>query len=164
MNEDNMFVYAAAYSSETDAEADLEAFEKISSSGVVGAYDTAIVTKKPNGKVSVEKHGTAAKRGGVIGAIAGAVVGFLFPPSILVGTIVGGAVGAVSGKLWGGMSRSLLKDLGETLDAGQSGLVIVGESKLDEYIEKSLKRSIRRVRHEFNTDLKELEKALSSTS
>lgn len=162
MNEDNMFVYAAAYQSEADAHADLEAFKQLASKGMVGDYDTAIVLKKPNGKVSVEKHGTPTKKGTVLGAVTGAVVGFLFPPSILMGALVGGAAGAISGKLWGGMSRSQLKDLGEILDEGQSGLIIIGESKLDEYVEKSLKRALRKVRHELNADMKELEKSVAA--
>lgn len=162
MSDETMFVYAAAYERKDDARADLEAFEKLASKGMVGAYDAALVTKKTNGKVSVAKHGTSAKRTGVFGAIAGGVIGLLFPPSILMGAAVGAATGAVSGKLWGGMSRASLKELGETLDAGESGLVIVGESKLADYVEKSLTSALRRVRRELNADLKDLEKALAS--
>ncbi len=164
MSDQIMFVHAAVYPSKADARADLDEFENLTSAGVVGARDTAIVTKKPNGKVSVRKHGTPAKRAGVIGAIVGAVVGFLFPLPVLVGTLVGGAAGAISGKLWGGVSRSNLEELGETLDAGESALVIVGDSRLDEYIEKSLERALRRIRREFKADLKELEEALAATS
>ncbi|MFO7684451.1 MAG: hypothetical protein R6V60_00025 [Desulfobacterales bacterium] len=64
-------------------------------------YGTAILKKNAEGKVRVEKHGTQAKSGGWKEAIAGGVVGLLFPPSILVGALAGGAAGVVAGKLWG---------------------------------------------------------------
>ena len=46
-----------------------------------------------------------------------------------------------SGHLWHGMSRGDMKDLGETLDEGQAALVIVGKSKLEETLDRELKRA-----------------------
>jgi uncharacterized membrane protein len=55
----------------------------------------------------------------------------LFPPAIIGTAIVGGAVGVVSGHLWRGLSRSDLKEFGETIDAGEVALVVAGENKLE---------------------------------
>jgi uncharacterized membrane protein len=130
--------------------------------GLVGKYDTAILTKTPEGKVKVEKHGTQAKSGGWKGAVAGGIVGLLFPPSILAGALTGAAAGGLAGKLWGGMSRDDLKALGEVLDEGATGLVIVGESTLHEYIDKALKRAQKKVRKVAKTRLDELERELDA--
>ena len=46
----------------------------------------------------------------------GAVLGLLFPPSIIVGGVVGGVAGGLTGHLWRGLSRADVKELGETLD------------------------------------------------
>ena len=162
MSSNDLFIYAACYDSEEMAREDLEAFQEAASVGAVGRYDTAILTKTAEGKVKVEKHGTQAKSGGWKGAVAGGIVGLLFPPSILAGALTGAAAGGIAGKLWGGMSRSDLRDLGEVLDYGQNGLVIVGESTLDEFVEKTLKRATKRARKIAKADLKELERELDA--
>ena len=162
MSSNDLFIYAVCYDSEEMAREDLETFQDIASVGVVGKYDTAILQKTAEGRVKVEKHGTEAKSGAWKGAIAGGIVGLLFPPTILAGALTGAAAGGIAGKLWGGMSRSDLKDLGEVLDYGQTGLVIIGESTLDEFVEKALKRAAKRARKVTKADLKELERELDA--
>jgi len=49
----------------------------------------------------------------------------------------GAAVGGVGGHLWRGMSRSGVKEFGELIDSGQAALVIVGESKIEQAIDKA---------------------------
>jgi len=154
------FVYAATYDNLEDAKHDRNTFIELALVGVVGRYDTAILTKDRKGKVHIKKHGSPAKSGAWRGALAGSVISLLFPPSILVGGLVGGAAGAASGKLWGGLSRSDLKELGELMDDGESGLVIFGESKLDEFVEKALKRAKKKISKAIKQENKELEQYL----
>ena len=160
MNPNDLFIYAARYDSEGEARGDLEEFQEIASVGLVGKFDTAILTKTAEGKVKIEKHGTQAKSGGWKGAVAGGIVGLLFPPSILAGALAGAAAGSVAGKLWGGMSRNDLNALGEVLDDGEIGLVIVGESTVDEFVEKALKRATKRIRKVAKADLADLDREL----
>jgi uncharacterized membrane protein len=161
MGNNDLFVYAAAYDLEADARADLEAFQELASGDVVGKYDTAVITKSGDGKVHVEKQGTAAKSGAWKGAVAGGIVGLLFPPSILVGSLVGGAAGGLGGKLWGGMSRTNLKELGEALDENETGLMIVGESTIDKFVGKALKKARKRIRKELKASLDVIEKEMA---
>jgi uncharacterized membrane protein len=161
---DTYFSYAATYDSIDDAKYDRNTFVELASTGVVGRYDTAILTKDAKGKVHIKKHGTPPKSGAWRGVLAGSVISLLFPPSILAGGLIGGVAGAAAGKLWGGMSRHDLKDLGELMDEGDSGLIIFGESKLDEFVEKALKRAkkkiaktIKEMDKEFEQYLQELE-------
>jgi uncharacterized membrane protein len=160
MNPNDLFVYAARYDNEDEARGDLEEFQEIASVGLVGKFDTAILTKTAEGKVKIEKHGTQAKSGGWKGAVAGGIVGLLFPPSILAGALAGAAAGSVAGKLWGGMSRNDLNALGEVLDDGETGLVIVGESTVDEFVEKALKRATKRIRKVAKANLADLDREL----
>ncbi|MEM1280759.1 MAG: DUF1269 domain-containing protein [Cyanobacteria bacterium P01_H01_bin.152] len=155
------FAYIAVYDNAEHAKGDLDAFREIAAAGVVGRYDTALLTKDDDGKVHIKKRGTPPKSGAWRGALAGTIISLLFPPSIIAGGILGGAAGALVGKLWGGMSRQDLKELGELLDESATGLVIFGESKLDEFIEKALKRATKQIAKEIRAMDKEFEKYLT---
>ena len=84
----------------------------------------------------------------------------MFPPSIIVGAAVGAAVGGVSGHLWRGMSRSDVKELGEIIDDGQAALVIVGESKIAQAIDKAALKADKHVAKEINAESKDIDKAV----
>ena len=58
------------------------------------------------------------------------------------------------------MSRSDLKDLGELLDAGEWGLVIVGHSMIGDSMSSHLKRALRAADKRVAVDARELEKLL----
>ncbi len=86
----------------------------------------------------------------MLGAGAGLATGLviaLFPFAALGGGLLvaatgGGAVlGALAGHAAAGMSRSDLKELGEHLDAGQAGLVVVGVSDMGAKIERAMKKA-----------------------
>jgi hypothetical protein len=55
------FAYAAVYDSSEDAKGDLDAFRDIASTGAVGRYDTALLTKDEDGKVHIKKRGRHLK-------------------------------------------------------------------------------------------------------
>lgn len=136
-DEDGVFLYIGTYPSEAAARADYDIVKGLHSSGVVGTYDAAVITKSDDGKVHVNKDEMATRHGGWGGAVAGAVVGLLFPPAIIGTAVVGGAIGAASGHLWRGVSRSEVKELGDLIDAGQAALLVVGASTVEEAIEKA---------------------------
>jgi uncharacterized membrane protein len=164
MSEEPVFVYVAAYDDEADARADYEVLKELHAGGVIGTYDAALITKNDEGKVHVHKREKPTQRGAWTGVGVGALVGILFPPSILGSAIVAGAAGGVMGHLWHGMSRGDMKDLGEALDEGDAALVIVGRSKLEETLDRELRRANRRLEKQIKADSKELEKELAATS
>ena len=96
-----------------------------------------MVTKDENGKVHVNKDETSTRHGAWGGAAVGAMVGILFPPSLIGSAVVGATVGGVGGHLWKGMSRADVKEFGELIDAGEAALVIVGESTLESALDKA---------------------------
>jgi Protein of unknown function (DUF1269) len=84
--------------------------------------------------------------GAGVGLATGLVVA-LFPfaaigGGLLAATTGGGAVlGAVAGHAAAGMSRHDLKELGEELDAGQAGLVVVAVSDMGAKIEQAMNKA-----------------------
>jgi uncharacterized membrane protein len=164
MAEEPVFLYVAAYDSEEDARADYDVLLALHAEGVVGTYDAAVITKDHEGKVHVHKHEKPTQHGAWTGIGVGAVIGILFPPSIIASAVAGGAAGGVIGHIWRGLSRGDMKDLGETLDAGEAALVIVGKSKLEEVLERELKRANKQIEKQVNADAKQFERELQAAS
>lgn len=154
------FIYVAAYADEMAARADYQAVKDLHASGLVGSYDAAVVTKDSKGKVHENKDETATRHGAWWGIAAGAALGAIFPPSILAGAAAGGLIGGVSGHLAKGMSRSRVKELGDFIEPGQAGLVVVGEGKVEEAIEQAVTRAEKATAEELGVDPKDLDRTM----
>jgi len=163
MSKDNpVFVYGAVYADRDDADADYDALLELHSADLVGSYDFALVYKDDEGKVHVTKHEKPTQHGAWTGAAVGALVGIVFPPAILGSALVGAAAGGGIGHAMGGMSRSDAKELGDYLDAGQAALVVIGESRLQEQLDKALTHAEKSQEKEIDADGKELAKELNA--
>ena len=66
------------------------------------------------------------------------------------------------GHLWRGMSRGDLKDLGEALDEGDAALIVIGESRIDEQIEKATKRARKVLQKQVDADADALKKEIDA--
>jgi uncharacterized membrane protein len=155
---DPVFLYIGTYPNEAAARSDYDVVKDLHAAGAVGTYDASVVTKDESGKVHVNKDEMATRHGGWGGAAAGAVVGILFPPSIIGTAIVGGAIGGVSGHLWRGMSRADVKEFGDVIDAGQAALIIVGEATVEQAINKAALKAEKHVEKELNVSAKDVDK------
>jgi len=124
-------------------------------------YDAGIVEKKPDGKVHVTKWEKPTQVGVLAGATVGVIVGILFPPALIGEAVVVGAAGGLIGHFWKGMSRGDVKELGEVLDSGQAALIFVGESKVDEAVQKLFKRTEKKVAKELGLKTKDLDTILA---
>jgi uncharacterized membrane protein len=159
-----VFIYIGTYSSEPAARADYDVVKDLHLAGAVGTYDAAVITKDAAGKVHVNKDEMATRHGAWGGAAVGAVVGILFPPAIIGFAIVGAAVGGVGGHLWRGMSRADVKEFGEIIDAGQAALLIVGEDKLAEAVDKAGLKAEKHVAKELDVSAKDVDQAVQDTA
>ena len=157
---DSTFIYLATYPNEMAAQEDYKVVKELHASGLVGSYDAAVVTKDAQGKVHENKDETATRHGAWWGIAAGAAVGVIFPPSVLGAAAVGGVIGGVSGHIAKGMSRSSVKELGDFIDPGEAGLVVVGESKVEEAIENAVTRAVKETAEELHVDPKDIDKTL----
>jgi uncharacterized membrane protein len=157
---DTTFIFVATYPDEDAAQADYQVVKDLHARGLVGSYDAAVVTKDANGKVHENKDETATRHGAWWGIAAGAAIGAIFPPAVLGAAAAGGVIGGVTGHLAKGMSRSQAKQLGDFIDPGQAGLVVVGESKVKEAVQKAVTRAVKETAEDLDVDPKDLDKAL----
>ena len=157
---DAVFIYIGTYPSEAAARADYDVVKDLHAAGAVGTYDAGVVTKDDAGKVHVNKDEMATRHGAWGGAAVGALVGILFPPAIVATAAVGAAVGGVGGHLWRGMSRADVRELGELIDDGQAALVIVGESKLEQAVDKAALKAGKHIAKELDVKPKDIDKAV----
>jgi len=175
MSLDTYVVLANQYNNESDALADYDAVHKLYTDlGIIDTYDAAVLTRKPNGKVDIVKrteeptrHG--AVRGLVVGLAVGAAVA-LFPAlglslaaGMLGGGAIGAATGAVVGHVHGGMSRSDLKDIGELLDDGASGLLVVAATDVEAKVNAAITRAKKRAKAQLQADTDALKREIDST-
>jgi uncharacterized membrane protein len=161
---DGVFLFIGTYPDEASARADYDVVKDLHSAGAVGTYDAAVVTKDDAGKVHVNKDETATRHGAWGGAAVGAVVGILFPPAVIGTAVVGAAVGGVSGHLWRGMSRADVKEFGDLIDAGQAALVIVGQSTLQDAIDKAELKAEKRVAKQLDVSAKDVDAAVQEAT
>jgi uncharacterized membrane protein len=161
---DGVFIYVGTYASEVDARADYDVVKDLHAMGAVGTYDAAVVTKDDHGKIQVDKDETSTRHGAWGGAGAGALVGVLFPPSIIASALVGAAIGGVAGHLWKGMSRADIEEFGDVIDSGEAALVIVGETKIAAYLDKLALKAQKNVAKELDIDNKDVDKAVQEAA
>jgi uncharacterized membrane protein len=172
---DTLVVFTSTYASVDDATHDFEAIKTLYHDlKVIDTFDAAVLEKQPNGKVKiVKKHEQptrdAAKTGAGLGLATGLVVA-LFPGArigaalVAATTGIGAAIGALAGHVTGGMSRGDLKELGETLDTGSAGLVVIAASDIEEKVRTALKKAVKTIRKQIKADRKALEKELEQAA
>jgi uncharacterized membrane protein len=166
---DTFMAYVGVYPSVADAEADYELVKDLhTEAGLIDAYDAALIERRADGKVKItKKHETPTRVGGVLGAGVGLATGLvvaLFPfaaigGGLLAATTAGGAaLGAVAGHAAAGMSRSDLKDLGEQLDAGEAGLVVVAVSDMGAKVKEAMRRAQNVEEKQLKADTADIER------
>ena len=68
----------------------------------------------------------------------------------------------MAGHAAAGMSRNDLKELGEDLDKGKAGLVVVGVSDMGAKVERAMKRAEKLEKKQLEADAAEIEKDAKS--
>ena len=160
-NNEFEIVYGAAYESLEDAKEDYEAIKDLHKEKWIGKYESALFTKNDDGSVKIhDTDATSRGRGLKMGVAIGAAVGVIFPVTLLAGALVGGGAGLLGGHLTKGLKRGDIKDLGELLDEGEAGIVLVGIVTPDEGIDRYLKRAAKVMKKQVDADAEELKKAI----
>ena len=171
---DTFFAYIGVYADVDDAIGDYEAVKTLHvETGLIDAYDAAVVERRDDGKVKiVKKHETPTRVGGVAGGGIGLATGLviaLFPAAAIGGGLLaaatgGGAVlGAVAGHASAGMSRKDLKEAGEALDAGTAGLVVVAVSDMEAKIERAMAKAEKIEAKQLEADTEAIERDAQET-
>lgn len=159
-----VFLYAALYDEIEDAEADYAAVFDLHAAGAIGTFDSAVISKDADGKVRVTKTEKPTQHGAWTGVGVGALVGLVFPPSIIGTAIVGAGAGGLIAHFTRGISRGDLKQLGDELEAGTAAVIVLGESKIQEQLERVTKRATKLIEKQIDADADEFRRELDAAA
>lgn len=152
-------IAGATYANRSDA---VEAFDTIWGAKHEGEFDhmaLAVVTKDANGELQVERHDSTAKHLGWAGAALGGALAVAVPP-VGVAMVAGGAGGgALIGHFWHTIPKEDVRALGATLQAGDSGVIVVAVNRKAVDIEPLLGKATKKTVVE--TKAGDLEKVFS---
>lgn len=131
MSDKPMIAFIATYDEVAAARQDYDEVKQAHASGFIGHYDAAIVWKNDKGKIEIDSVSEAASRKWLLAGLgAGALVGLIFPPSILATSAIGALSGAIIGKFRDGLPQDDLEQIGEALTGDNAALVVVAEDRV----------------------------------
>ena len=140
MAEHTIEIFIAAYGTEPGAKEALQDFKAAERDGAIDLIDGAVIVHTAEGKVKFEETADPnGKKWAKRGAIAGGLVGIIFPPSIIASAAVAGGAGAVWGKIRDkGFKDEDLREIGKSLPPGSSAIIAVAEDRMLEQLERGL--------------------------
>ena len=154
MSSSTMEIFVATYGTEEGAGAALKDFQAAERAGAIDLIDAAVVVRSAEDKVKVEETADpSGKKWAKRGAIAGGVVGLIFPPSIIASAAVAGGAGGIWGKIRDkGFKDEDLKEIGESLPPGSSAIIAVAEDRMVEQLESALAGYEKIARHAVSAE------------
>lgn len=154
MTETMLQVFVAAYDSESGAKEALSAFRAAQREGAIDLVDAAVIVHTAEDKVRIDETADpSGRRWAKRGAIAGGLVGLIFPPSIIASAVVGGGAGAVWGKVRDkGFKDEDLKAIGESLPPGSSAIIAIAEDRVLAQLEQGLAGYERIAQHALSAE------------
>jgi uncharacterized membrane protein len=149
MTEKQVEVFVAAFGTEEQAGEALKDFKAMDREGSIELIDAAVIVRTADGTVKFEETADpSGKKWAKRGAIAGGLVGLIFPPSILASAAVGAAGGGIWGKVRDkGFQDADLKAIGESLEPGTSAIIAIAEDRVIEQLERGIEGYRRIARH-----------------
>jgi len=146
---------AAVYQDEERGKTILDMLEQMHKAHNIDLVDAAMLKKAADGKLSVvETKDLSGKSGAKRGAMAGAVLAVIFPPSLIATAVVGGAAGAAWSKLRDtGIKSKSMQELGESLEPGKAAVVTLVKPESADAVEKALQGyDGQLVKHDFSAN------------
>jgi uncharacterized membrane protein len=147
-------VFVAAFGNEEQAGTALKDFKAMDREGSIELIDAVVVVHGADGKVRFEETADpSGKKLGKRGAIAGGLIGLIFPPAIIASAVVGGAAGGVWGKIRDkGFKDEDLKAIGQSLPPGTSAIIAIAEDRVVERLVTGLEGYEKIARHALSAD------------
>jgi uncharacterized membrane protein len=140
MSDKQLELLAAVYADQDRAQTICDMLEQMHRATTISLDDAVTVTKGADGKLQIhETREVTTGKGAKRGAIAAGLFGLVFPPSLIVSAIAGGAVGALWGKLRDtGIKTKSIKELGDRLEPGKAAVVALVDQASVHATEKAL--------------------------
>lgn len=136
MSEKPLIAFIATYDDVADARQDYDEVKQAHARGFISHYDAAIVWKNDKGKIEIDSVSEAASRKWLLAGLgAGALIGLIFPPSILATSAIGALSGAIIGKFRDGLPQDDLEQIGEALTGDKAALVVMAEDHVGAALE-----------------------------
>ena len=154
MSDSPVQLFVASYDNEVGAKQSLQDFQTMHRQGSIDLIDAAVIVHTLDGKVKFEETADpSGKKWAKRGAIAGGLVGLIFPPSIIVGAAVGGGAGGIWGKVRDkGFKDEDLKEIGESLEPGSSAIIAIAEDHVLDDLQRGLEGYDRIARHAMSAE------------
>lgn len=154
-----LYATVAVYDDAEAAEKDWSALESAAETSQVDIADAAFLTSHDGEATVLQRR---SRHGWGKGAVAGAVIGVLFPPALVGATAVGAGGGALVARMTRSLGRSKVKDLGETLDSGALAIVVVEPAEASEQVAGTLKAA-KTIKTAPSASTEEIQQVLSSS-
>ena len=154
MSENAIQLFVATFGDEMQAGQVLKDFQAMDREGSIDLIDAAVIVRTLEGKVEFkETADPGAKTWGKRGAIAGGVVGLLFPPAIIASAAIGGGAGAIWGKVRDkGFTDDELRKIGDGMEPGTSAIIAIAEDHVIERLENGIAGYERIARHTVSAE------------
>jgi uncharacterized membrane protein len=137
MAEKPLIAFIATYDEAAFAYEDYQEVKQAHSRGFIGEYDAAVVWKDEKGKIRLESvSGDASRKWVWAGLGIGALIGLIFPPSILATSAIGALSGAVIGKFRDGIAPDSLHRISELLTGDNAALVVIAEDRVADALQR----------------------------
>ena len=158
-------LYVAAYPDPDAAKDDWDAIKQLAKDGTIKVDGLILVSRRTDGKIQVEDDFHETRKGALWGTVGGAVVGLIFPPSLLVGAAVGAGIGAGTGALISAGQKSEIKaDVEDVLPLESSGIVAIFEEQWEQEVDEALSKSSNVTKEKVDKDsADEVKAAVSKT-
>ena len=118
----NLSTTVAVYPSLHAAEQDWREIEAAAKDGVIDLADSALVTLEQEEVTTLERQ---SHHGWGKGAVAGAVVGVLFPPAVLGAAVTGAAGGGIVARVSRSLDKRDIKALSDVMRQGEIAIVVL---------------------------------------
>jgi len=146
-------LYIAAYMDADAARGDWDAIKQAASDDVIKVDGLVLVSRGADGKINVDDDFHTALKGAKWGAVGGAVIGLIFPPSLLASAAVGAGAGLGIGALKSHREKAAIKaDVEDALPPNSSGIVALFEEVWVADVDKALSHADKVTKNEVDAD------------
>ena len=156
-------LYIAAYADPDAARGDWDAIKQLAKDDVIKVDGLVLVSRRTTERSTSMTTSTRSARAPSGARSEGAVVGLIFPPSLLAGAAVGAGLGAGAGGLLSHAEKKEIKaDVEDTLPLNSSGIVAIFEERWADDIAKALPNASKVTKEKVDKDSADQVKAAAT--